>query len=118
MREMIDNVNCIGTESKLIDCSHNIKQRISYSTPKVECLYGEHELTSIKHFFTLSLCLYCVNPHFCVFTSSTPFCSHVPHLLMQCGMNVECMNVHKFLTNNFLDLYTLYINLHDPLLTS
>lgn len=50
MREMIDNVNCIGTESKLIDCSHNIKQRISYSTPKVECQHGEHELTSIKHF--------------------------------------------------------------------
>ena len=45
-RELVDNVDCTGTESKLIDCSHNVVNRIStymYS-PTVHCHYGEHKL--------------------------------------------------------------------------
>ena len=43
-RELIDNVECTGTESKLIDCSHDINLHYSYTSPRVECQYCEHEL--------------------------------------------------------------------------
>ena len=75
MRELIDNVQCIGTESKLIDCSHNVNQQISYSTPKVECQHGENDLTAIKTFFIFTLLLYCL------LCKSSFLCFHKPHPL-------------------------------------
>ena len=46
MGELIDNVDCIGTESKLIDCYHNISLRSSYTSLTVECQYCEHILVA------------------------------------------------------------------------
>ena len=41
MRELMDNVNCTGTESKLSDCSHSIILQDSYASPRVQCQHGE-----------------------------------------------------------------------------
>ena len=41
-RELIDNVACTGTESKLIDCHHNINLHNSYTSPRVVCRYCKH----------------------------------------------------------------------------
>ena len=40
--DLIDNVDCNGTESKLIDCSHNLNFNNSYTSPRVECQYCKH----------------------------------------------------------------------------
>ena len=45
MGELIDNVDCIGTESKLIDCYYNISLRSSYNSLIVEC-HCEHILVA------------------------------------------------------------------------
>ena len=42
MTELIDNVDCTGTEPKLMDCSHNINLHSSYISPKVVCRYCKH----------------------------------------------------------------------------
>ena len=41
MTELIDNVDCTGTESKLTDCSHDTTLQNSYTSPRVECLSCE-----------------------------------------------------------------------------
>ena len=43
IRELIDNVNCTGTESKLSDCSHSIILQNSYTSPRVQCQHGEQD---------------------------------------------------------------------------
>ena len=48
MRELIDNVDCTGTESKLIDCSHNINLHNFYTSPRVECQYCEQMAYAIE----------------------------------------------------------------------
>ena len=44
MKGLIADVDCIGTESKLIDCSHSINLQNYYTSPRVECPQCEHEL--------------------------------------------------------------------------
>ena len=44
MTEMIDNVDCTGTESKLMACSHNINYLDSYNSPRVRCQYCKHRI--------------------------------------------------------------------------
>ena len=41
MTELIDNVDCTGTESKLTDCSHDTTLQNSYTSPRVYCLSCE-----------------------------------------------------------------------------
>ena len=48
MRELIYNVDCTGTESKLMDCSHNINLRDSYISPRVQCQYCEQMAYAIE----------------------------------------------------------------------
>lgn len=44
MKGLIDHVDCIGTESKVIDCSHNINLQSYYTSPRLDCPECEHEL--------------------------------------------------------------------------
>ena len=37
MKGLIDHVDCIGTESKLTDCYHDINVQSYYSSPRVVC---------------------------------------------------------------------------------
>ena len=48
MRELIDSVDCTGTELKLIDCSHSTNLHISYTSPRVGCQYCKQMVYAIE----------------------------------------------------------------------
>ena len=39
----IDNVHCSGSESQLIDCSHDVGDAYIGSVPRVECQYCKYK---------------------------------------------------------------------------
>ena len=52
--DLIDNVDCTGTESKLMDCSYDVINQDYYYfyTPDIYCLYGEpkkRKITDTKY---------------------------------------------------------------------
>ena len=59
--DLIDNVDCTGTESKLTDCSYNVTNPNynKFYTPKVYCPYGEQLKTQKQNtMYTLPQSVY------------------------------------------------------------
>lgn len=50
MDNLIDNLDCNGTESKLIDCFYNLNYQSSYRqySPRVTCQYGMHIIANMN----------------------------------------------------------------------
>ena len=59
--DLIDNVDCTGTESKLTDCSYDVINQNSdyFYSPELYCDYGEQKITETK-IYSMSITCSCM----------------------------------------------------------